>query len=58
VSQATSSSELVFNPLEDASIFTSFIKLCSDPSVLGNRLLEAAAMMANNTVTTTQQQGG
>ncbi|XP_064618908.1 spatacsin-like isoform X2 [Lineus longissimus] len=57
VAKATSSSELVFNPLEDASVFTCFIKLCSDPSVLGNRLLEAAAAMSNDTVTTTQQQG-
>ncbi|XP_064608291.1 spatacsin-like [Liolophura sinensis] len=45
---STSSSDLIFHPAEGATEFSNLVRLCHDPSMLGDRLLDAVAALAGN----------
>lgn len=45
--KASSPRDLMFNPIERISMFDQFIKLCKEPSRLGENLLEASLAMGD-----------
>lgn len=45
---SSSSSDLIFHPAEGTTEFSNLVRLCPDPSLLGDRLLDAVAALAGN----------
>ena len=44
-------SDLIFRPTESGEVFSQLVSLCSDPAVLGDKLLQALAALAADDMT-------
>ncbi|XP_074651044.1 spatacsin-like [Tubulanus polymorphus] len=50
---AQSVNELIYNPMEDRTLFTELMRMCTDSTILGNRLLDAASTYTTNPTSNT-----